>query len=135
MTSVLPSLTLMVLLGLPAAAPAQFVKGNEAVKALSDGTRKVEVPQTPSVSLGSPCPATKPGCAGGGWKMLEGGSGLMECTEIFARATTCRPSTFGIEKRSRAWIVKVNDQWMQCPRPRIDAQCISIKSFPISAVQ
>jgi len=135
MRCVLPSLTLMALLGLSAAAPAQFVKGNEAVKALPDGTTRVEVPPTPSVSLGSPCPATKPGCTGGGWKMLEGGSGLMECTEIFVRATTCRPSTFGIEKRSRAWIVKVNDQWMQCPRPRIDTHCVGIKSFPISAVQ
>ena len=66
-------------------ASAQFVKGNEAVRVMADGTKKVEVPPLPSVALGSPCPAVKPGCAGGGWKMLESDSGLVECTEIFAR--------------------------------------------------
>lgn len=116
-------------------ASAQFVKGNEAVRVMADGTKKVEVPQLPSVALGSPCPAAKPGCAGGGWKMLESDSGLVECTEVFARPTTCRPSTYGAEKRSRAWIVKVKGQWVQCAQPDISGKCVSLKSLPVSAVQ
>jgi hypothetical protein len=117
------------------AASAQFVQGNEAVRVMADGTKKVEVPPLPSVALGSPCPAAKPGCAGGGWKMLESDSGLVECTEVFARPTTCRPSTYGGEKRSRAWIVKVRGQWMQCAQPDISGKCVSLKSLPVSAVQ
>ncbi|WP_439113325.1 hypothetical protein [Hydrogenophaga sp.] len=117
------------------AALAQFVKGNEAVRVMADGTHKVEVPPLPSVALGSPCPAIKPGCAGGGWKMLESYSGLVECTEVFARPTTCRPSTYGVEKRSRTWIVKVKGQWMQCAQPDISGKCVSLKSLPVSAVQ
>jgi hypothetical protein len=116
-------------------ASAQFVKGNEAVKAMTDGSKKVEVPPLPLVALGSPCPATRPGCAGGGWKMLESESGLVECTEVFARPTTCKPSTYGVEKRSRAWIVKVQGQWMQCAQPDISGKCVSLKSLPVSAVQ
>lgn len=117
------------------AALAQFVKGNEAVRVMADGTHKVEVPPLSSVALGSPCPAIKPGCAGGGWKMLESNSGLVECTEVFARPTTCRPSTYGVEKRSRTWIVKVKGQWVQCAQPDISGKCVSLKSLPVSAVQ
>ena len=117
------------------AAPAQFVQGNEAVHVMADGTKKVEVPPLPSVALGLPCPAAKPGCAGGGWRMLEIDSGLVECTEVFARPTTCRPSTYGVEKRSRAWIVKVKGQWVQCVQPDISGKCVSLKSLPVSAVQ
>ena len=116
-------------------ASAQFVKGNEAVRVMTDDTKKVEVPPLPSVALGSPCPAAKPGCAGGGWKMLESDLGLVECTEVFARATTCRPSTYGVEKRSRTWIVKVKGQWVQCAQPDISGKCVSLKSLPVSAVQ
>ena len=117
------------------AASAQFVQGNEAVRVMADGAQKVEVPPLPSVTLGSPCPANKPGCAGGGWKMLESDSGVVECTEVFARPTTCRPSTYGVEKRSRAWIVKVKGQWVQCAQPDISGKCVSLKSLPVSAVQ
>ena len=118
-----------------ASSMAQFVKGNEAVKVMPDGTKKVETPPLPSATLGAPCPATKSGCAGGGWKMLESADGLVECTEVFARPGTCRPSTYGAEKRSRAWIVKVKGGWAQCERPDISGKCVSLKSFPISAVQ
>jgi hypothetical protein len=114
---------------------AQFVKGNEAVKVMPDGTTKVEKPPLPTASLGAPCPAAKPGCAGGGWKMLESQTGLVECTEVFARPGTCRESTFGTEKRSRVWIVKLKGEWTQCERPDVLGKCVSLKSFPVSAVQ
>src|SRR5438093_13719188 len=80
---------------------ANFVKGNEAVKVLPDGTTRVETPPLPSASLGKPCPAAQAGCAGGGWMMVETNGGLVECTEIYARPGTCRASTYGTEKRSR----------------------------------
>jgi hypothetical protein len=118
-----------------ATASAQFVKGNEAVKVMPDGSKKVETPPLPSVPLGSPCPAVQAGCAGGGWLMVETAEGLMECTEIYARSRTCRASTYGTEKRSRLWIVKTKSQWMQCQYPDLAGKCVSTKSLPVSAVQ
>ena len=145
-------------------ACAQYVKGNEAVRLMPDGTTRVETPPTtgallakpcpasqagcagggwmmvetpplPSVPLGKPCPASQSGCAGGGWKMLENDSGLVECTEVFARPGTCRASTYGNEKRSRSWIVKTQGKWMQCQLPELSSRCVSLTSLPVSAVQ
>lgn len=117
------------------AAMAQFVKGNEAVKSTPDGSKKVETPPLPNATLGKPCPATQSGCAGGGWKMVETPVGLAECTEIFARAGTCRASTYGSDKRSRVWVVKANGQWLQCQFPDLSGKCVSLASLPVSAVQ
>jgi hypothetical protein len=116
-------------------AMAQFVKGNEAVRVLADGSTKIETPPLPSVPLGKPCPADQAGCAGGGWLMVETANGLVECTEIYARSGTCRPSTYGTEKRSRLWVVKTGSQWMQCQLPDVASKCVSTKSLPIGAVQ
>lgn len=116
-------------------ALAQFVKGNEAVKLMPDGTKRVETPPLPSVPIGKPCPAAQAGCAGGGWLMVETADGLVECTEIYARPGTCRTSTYGAEKRSRLWIVKTSSQWMQCQYPDVASKCVSTKSLPTSAVQ
>ena len=129
------SLSFIALFAFAGVASAQFVKGNEAVKVMPDGTKKVETPPLPSATLGAPCSALKSGCAGGGWKMLESDDGLVECTEVFARPGTCRPSTYGTEKRSRTWIVKVKGQWTQCALPEIGGKCASLKSLPVSAVQ
>ena len=117
------------------ASPAQFVKGNEAVKVMPDGSKRVETPPLPSASIGKPCPAEQAGCAGGGWLMVETSTGLVECTEIYARPGTCRSSTYGAEKRSRLWIVKSGSQWMQCQYPDLASKCVSTKSLPTSAVQ
>jgi hypothetical protein len=114
---------------------AQFVKGNEAVRVLPDGTKRVETPPLPAASLGKPCPAAQTGCAGGGWMMVETSDGLVECTEIYARPGTCQPSTYGSAKRSRLWIVKTRSQWMQCQFPDLGSKCVSTKSLPTSAVQ
>jgi len=67
--------------------------------------------------------------------MVETRDGLQECTEFYARPGTCRPSTFGTEKRSRLWIVKLKGQWMQCQRPDISSVCVSTKALPYSEVQ
>lgn len=114
---------------------AQFVKGNEAVKVMPDGSKRIETPPLPSASLGKPCPAAQAGCAGGGWLMVETNTGLVECTEIYARPGTCRTSTYGTEKWSRLWIVKSGSQWMQCQYPDLASKCVSTKSLPTGAVQ
>ena len=41
---------------------AQFVKGNEAVKVMPDGSKKVETPPLPTATLRTPCPAANAGC-------------------------------------------------------------------------
>lgn len=114
---------------------AQFVKGNEAVKVMPDGTRKVETTPFPSTTLGAPCTANNPACTASGWRMVETPDGLRECTEIYARPGTCRPSTFGAEKRPRLWIVKARGQWMQCQLPDIGSKFVSTKALPYSAIQ
>ena len=116
-------------------AMGQFIKGNEAVKVMADGSKKVETPPPPNATLGKPCPAAQTGCAGGGWMMVETNDGLVECTEIYARAGTCRASTYGTEKRSRLWIVKSKAQWLQCQYPDLSSKCVSTKSLPTGAVQ
>jgi len=116
-------------------AGAQFVKGNEAVSIGAGGVRKVETPPTAGALLGKSCPAERPGCAGGGWKMVETESGLQECTEIYARPDTCRASKYGTEKRSRLWIVKSRGQWLQCQYPDLASKCVSTKALPYPAVQ
>jgi len=117
------------------ASLAQFVKGNEAVKVMPDGSKRVETPPLPSASLGKTCPAAQAGCAGGGWLMVETKDGLVECTEIYARPGTCRASTYGSEKRSRLWVVKSGSEWMQCQYPDLASKCVSTKSLPTGAVQ
>lgn len=113
---------------------AQFVKGNEAVRVMPDGSKRVETPPLPS-GLAPPCPAARAGCAGGGWKMVETDKGLVECTEFYARPHTCRTSTYGSEKRARLWIVKTKSQWMQCQYPDLGSKCVSTKALPFDAVQ
>lgn len=135
MKAVLYLLALVALAIAATTASAQFVKGNEAVKVMPDGTKKVETPPLPSTTLGAPCAAEKPACTASGWRMVETPDGLRECTEIYARPGTCRASTFGTEKRPRLWIVKTRGQWMQCQLPDIGSKCVSTKALPYSAIQ
>jgi hypothetical protein len=117
------------------ATMAQFVKGNEAVTVKTSGERVVETPPMTGALLAKPCPAERQGCAAAGWMMVETNNGLVECTEIYARPGTCRPSTYGKEKRTRLWIVKSNAQWLQCQYPDLSSKCVSTKGLPTSAVQ
>jgi hypothetical protein len=118
-----------------ATASAQFVKGNEAVKVMPDGSKKVETPPLPAATLAAPCAASNSACTASGWRMVETPDGLRECTEIYARASTCRTSTFGTEKRPRLWVVKTKGQWMQCQLPDISSKCVSTKALPYSTIQ
>ncbi len=116
-------------------ASAQFVKGNDAVRTMPDGTKKVETPPLPAGTLWAPCAADNPSCTPSGWRMVETSDGLRECTESYARPGTCRPSTYGTQKRSRLWIVKTQGRWMQCQFPDLASRCVSTKALPYSAVQ
>ncbi len=124
------------------AALAQFVKGNEAVKVMPDGTKKVETPPVPSsgpVSKAKPCAAIA-GCHPGPWHMVETSAGLRECTEPFARPVTCRDSTYGTQKLSRLWIAKKGSAWLWCQYPDLAGKCVDMNArppsnLPVSAVQ
>ena len=119
---------------------AQFVRGNEAVKATSDGTKKVETPPiTVPASKTKPCGADS-GCHAGSWHMVETAAGLQECTEAYARPGTCRASSYGSVKRSRLWVVKSSNNWLQCQYPDLGSKCVNMlarppSNLPFDAVQ
>lgn len=114
------------------AANAQFVKGNEAVNTLPDGTKSVEVPP---YKRGGQTGQTKPceagaSCHAGPWHMVETPSGLKECTEPFARPSTCRDSTYGTKKLSRLWVVRSGTAWLWCTYPAIGKGCVDMNARP-----
>jgi hypothetical protein len=121
-------------------ASAQVVKGNEAVKVMPDGTKKVETPpSSAAASKAKPCGANA-GCHPGPWHMVETADGLRECTEPFARPTTCRNSTYGSQKLSRLWIAKRGSTWLWCQYPDLGKKCVDMHArpplnLPMSAVQ
>ncbi len=115
----------LALLGL--GAQAQFVKGNEAVKVTATG-KQVEAPPLPT-SPPKLC-AAHANCHAGAWHMVETNSGLVECTEPYARPTSCRASTYGAQKLSRLWIVKVGSTWRWCQFPDLGSKCADIYARP-----
>ena len=118
-----------------APALAQYVNGNEAVQTTPTGAKRVETPPTKGALLSKPCLASDAACTAAGWKMVETAQGLQECTEFYARPGTCRPSTYGTEKRTRLWVVKKDGQWLQCQYPDLSSKCGSLKSLPYPALQ
>lgn len=124
------------------AASAQFVEGNEAVKLLPDGQVSVETPPLPrsgSANKTKPCTADG-GCHPGPWHMVETATGLRECTEPFARPTSCRASTYGAQKLARLWIAKKGSSWLWCQYPSLAKKCVDMNArpplnLPVSAVQ
>ena len=116
------------------ASVAQFVKGNEAVKVMPDGSRKVELaplPTTGPIRHVKPCAAAE-NCNGGAWHMVETKDGLLECTEAYARPGTCRTSTYGSTKLMRLWVVKSEGNWLQCQLPDLASKCVSMFARPPS---
>lgn len=121
---------------------AQFVKGNEAVQVMANGSRKVELaplPATGPIRNVKPCAADVP-CHAGSWHMVETTGGLRECTEAYARPGTCRNSSYGTTKLSRLWVVKVGGTWLQCQYPDVASKCVNMfarppANLPYDAVQ
>lgn len=121
---------------------AQYVKGNEAVKLLPDGSKRVETPPLPTTG---PIRSTKPcaaadNCHGGAWLMVETADGLVECTEAYARPGTCRESSFGKTKLMRLWVVRSGGKWLQCQLPDLGSKCVDMfarppSNLPFPAVQ
>lgn len=118
-------------------AQAQYVKGNEAVIPTPSGKTVVTAPVP--ASMGKVCAANAK-CHAGAWHMVETNSGLLECTEPFARATACRASTYGVERLPRLWIVKVGPTWKWCQYPDLARKCVDMfakppANLPFDAVQ
>lgn len=142
MKAVFDHLVLIALALASTTATAQFVKGNEAVKVMADGIKKVEIPPAPaggSASNAKLC-AANAGCHPGPWHMVETGSGLRECTEPFARSMSCRESTYGTQKLSRLWIAKKGSAWLWCQYPDLSGKCVDMNArpplnLPVSAIQ
>jgi hypothetical protein len=116
------------------AAHAQYVKGNEATQP----GKKVETPPVPS-SVSKVCEANAK-CHAGAWRMVETDSGLMECTEPWARPGSCRTSSYGSQRLARVWVVKRNNEWAQCQYPDLGSKCTPIfarppANLPFDAVQ
>ena len=113
---------------------AQFVKGNEAVKVMPDKSKRVETPPIPltgPASKSRPC-AANAGCHAGAWHMVETNAGLVECTEPFARSTTCRASTYGTRKLARLWVAKKGSTWLWCQYPDLASKCVDMNARPPS---
>jgi hypothetical protein len=106
------------------AAQAQYVKGNEAIQP----GKKVETPPVPA-SVGKVCAANGT-CYAGSWHMVETKAGLVECTEAFARAGSCRTSTYGTEKLRRIWVIKKGHTWLQCQYPDLSSKCVELFARP-----
>ena len=108
-------------------AHAQFVKGNEAVQTTAGGSR-VETPPV-RASVGKVCAANGT-CQAGSWRMVETNSGLVECTEPYAREGSCRKSTYGAHKLRRVWVVKKGQTWLQCQYPDMNSTCAEMFARP-----
>lgn len=72
--------------------------------------------------------------------MVESDTGLLECTEPYARPGTCRASTYGAKKLPRLWIVKQGPSWMWCQYPDLRSRCVNIAApaphnLPYPAIQ
>jgi hypothetical protein len=98
-------------------ASAQFVKGNEAVKVMPDGTKKVETPPLPARTASE-------GEALRRRRRMHGAAGTWSRTGrarrvhrgLRAAYGTCRKSTTGREA-SRLWVVKTGSSGLQCQYP------------------
>ena len=133
----LPTLLATLVVMSATSALAQFVKGNEAVKVTSTG-KKVETPPVRG-SLSKPCNADAK-CHAGAWRMVETESGLVECTEPWARQGTCRASSYGSQKLSRVWVGKRGTDWLECQYPDFGSKCVPMfarppANLPFPAVQ
>jgi hypothetical protein len=125
------TLKALIALGL-AAATASVSAGpwNEAVRTDAAGRRNVELP--PQVSHD---PRRYPPDIPRSWApdavfrgyLVEGPDRLMECVVPFYWAGgACTPFVPQQYRRARAWIVKRNGRWLQCPEQNSQAGCAAL---------
>jgi hypothetical protein len=113
-----------------AAAVAQpkgaTVPYNEAVKVIG-GQRKV---QLPPMSNDDKVSFYEAGFSKGdqyiGIYMIETGAGLVECVDPLYHTRSCRPSTYGMKKLNRVWIVMRAGEWQMCQGPQRVERCLRI---------
>lgn len=108
-------------------ASAQFVAGNEAVHITTNGP---QVDQPPTPTKPPPLCGANARCHAGAWRMVETSSGLMECTEPWAREGSCRTSTYGAQKLRRVWVVRRDGEWLQCQYPDLGSRCAPMRARP-----
>ncbi len=121
------ALATLATLALVPTARAQFVKGNEAVRITSAG-KTIETPPVPRSA--SPVCAANANCHAGSWRMVDTPDGLVECTEPWARAGSCRSSSYGTKKLPRVWVVKHGGEWLQCQYPDLKSKCVAMFARP-----
>ena len=112
---------------------AQFVKGNEAVTVMPDGSKQVETPPLPPASLGQAVPRRASGLRG---RRLEDGrdrrAACMECTEFYARPGTCRASTYGTREASRVCGSSSHKSPVAAmPVPDLASKCVSTEGAAV----
>lgn len=120
-------LTSLALLATLTAASGQQVPGNEAVRVTASG-RTVTLPAVPAKP--PPLCRADAGCHAGAWRMVETESGLLECTEPWARDGSCRRSTYGAQKLRRVWVVLHRGTWLQCQFPDLGSRCAPMLARP-----
>lgn len=140
MKTLVHRLSLIAMVIATSAASAQYVKGNEAVQTAITGKIQVQTPPLTQIASRRPPCAADGNCHPGPWHMVETDAGLVECTEVYARTSSCRSSTYGALKRSRLWVVKSKGEWLQCQYPDLNSKCVPIfarppANLPYSAVQ
>lgn len=123
----LTSLALLATLTAASAASGQQVPGNEAVR-VTDSGRTVTLPAVPAKP--PPLCRADAGCHAGAWRMVETESGLLECTEPWARDGSCRRSTYGAQKLRRVWVVLHRGTWLQCQFPDLGSRCAPMLARP-----
>lgn len=102
---------------------------NEAVRVI-DGKRLVEMPpHTKSddlVAQSVTTPASHPGLSTT-VRVVETPMGLMDCDTVsFYHPHACSPSTYGVTKAPREWVVKLNGHWQACLGRAKPVACIPL---------
>lgn len=109
---------------------------NEAVQIIN-GKKVVEVlPLPPKFAERYPSSLRKPG-TDGGYTIniaIETPNGLMDCSIAWYHPDACIPSSFGKEKRSREWQVKLNGKWQTCIGQAKPIKCIPIGGGKLRAL-
>ncbi len=115
--------------------PAQPQLKNEAVREGTNGTRVVEEPPLPRGSSSPTTPQSlwAPGVVSPTY-VIDSNQGLRECGWPWLDKG-CRAYVPKQDRRERAWVLKLNGQWMKCPHRDTAKGCVSHSDFPNMVLQ